>query len=342
MIRVFVRSGTFALIFFSHVVIAAPVKTASTFDPAAIIRELGRGINLADALEAPREGLWGVTLREEYFSTIEQAGFNTVRVPIKWSAHASLTAPYLVDAAFWKRIDWVVAEAKTHHLHVILDLQNYDELVAVPEKHEDRFLAIWRQIAEHYQHEPPTVFFELLNEPHNKLDATKWNALLARAIAVIRPTNPNRWIVVGPVSWNKISALSQLMLPVEDKFIVATVHYYDPMTFTHQGAPWEKTSQTWLGNKWLGTDAEKAVVDHDFADAVAWAASHRRPLLLGEFGTYEKAPSESRARWTRYVARSAESHGMAWAYWEFCGNFGAFNPALNQWRTPLLEALQPK
>jgi endoglucanase len=328
--------------FAAAVASAASTASETAVPPTMIVQELGHGINLADALEAPREGLWGLTLRDEYFSKIEQAGFDTVRVPIRWSAHAALNPPYLVDGAFWKRIDWVVAEVKAYHLHALLDFQNYDDLIAEPEKNEARFLAIWRQIAEHYQQEPPSILFELLNEPHGRLDAQKWNRLVAKAIAVIRPTNPNRWIVVGPVSWNKISALPQLVLPENDKFIVATVHYYDPMTFTHQGAPWEKTSLTWLGNQWLGTSAEKTAVDCDFADGMAWAAAHHRPLLLGEFGTYERAPLDSRERWTCYVARSAEEHGMAWDYWEFGGNFGAYDPALNRWRMPLLKALRPE
>jgi len=311
-------------------------------DPATIVQELGHGINLACALEAPREGMWGVTLRDDYFAVIEKAGFTTVRVPICWSAHAAKNSPYQIDSAFWQRIDWVVAEAKAHHLHAILDFQNYNELIADPDEHADRFVAIWQQIAEHYRNAPSTILFELFNEPHGQLDAVKWNALLARTIAVIRPTNPNRLIVVGPVSWNKISSLRLLVLPIEDPYLVATVHYYDPMTFTHQGAPWEKTSLTWLGTKWLGTDAEKQTVNNDFDSAIAWASEHDRPMLLGEFGTYEKCGVESRQRWTSFVARSAEVHGMAWAYWEFCGNFGAYDPDLNTWREPLFEALRPR
>jgi len=340
--RLFVWVAVLALLFSAPEGVAAADGSVTPPSPAVIVQELGHGINLADALEAPREGQWGLTLRDDYFAIIERAGFTTVRVPIRWSAHASLTAPYLVDPAFWKRIDWVVAEGKTHHLNVILDLQNYDELMVEPEKHQERFLAIWHQIAEHYQHEPPSILFELLNEPHNQLDAATWNALLSQAIAIIRPTNPNRLIVVGPVSWNKISALPLLILPAGDSRLVVTVHYYDPMTFTHQGAPWEKTSLTWLGTKWHGTDADKRVVNHDFDNAVAWASAHQRPMLLGEFGTYEKCDIESRQRWTRYVAHSAEAHGMPWAYWEFGGNFGAYDIGLNTWRAPLLEALQPK
>lgn len=35
---------------------------------------LGRGINLGNALEAPREGEWGVVLEEEFFDLIADAG----------------------------------------------------------------------------------------------------------------------------------------------------------------------------------------------------------------------------------------------------------------------------
>ena len=335
-------SATLALILCSSACIKAADGTATPPDRAMIVEDLGHGINLAGALEAPREGMWGVTLQDDYFAVIEKAGFTTVRVPICWSAHAAQSFPYQIDPAFWPRIDWVIAEAKMHHLHAILDFQNYNELIADPDKHEDRFVAIWQQIAEHYRDAPPTILFELFNEPHGQLDAVKWNSLLARTIAVIRPTNPTRLIVVGPVSWNKIISLRLLVLPAEDPYLVATVHYYEPMTFTHQGAPWEKTSLTWLGTKWLGTDAEKQAVDNDFDSAIAWASEHNRPMMLGEFGTYEKCEIDSRQRWTSYVARSAEAHGMAWAYWEFCGNFGAYDPNLDMWRDSILTALRPK
>src|SRR5262245_51928059 len=51
-------------------------------------KRLGRGINLGNALEAPKEGEWGVKLKAEYFKTIKDAGFATVRLPVRWSNHA--------------------------------------------------------------------------------------------------------------------------------------------------------------------------------------------------------------------------------------------------------------
>lgn len=38
---------------------------------------LGRGINPGNMLEAPREGEWGPSLREEYFETIRKARFDS-------------------------------------------------------------------------------------------------------------------------------------------------------------------------------------------------------------------------------------------------------------------------
>ncbi|HKD37098.1 MAG TPA: hypothetical protein VKB78_09865, partial [Pirellulales bacterium] len=57
----------------------------------------GRGINLGNALEAPHEGDWGVTLKESYFEAIASAGFDSVRIPVRWSAHAAESQPYTID-----------------------------------------------------------------------------------------------------------------------------------------------------------------------------------------------------------------------------------------------------
>ena len=97
---------------------------------------------------------------------------------------------------------------------------------------------------------------------------------------------------------------------------------------------WERPGRA-LGrsSKRCGDDLEKAA---------AWGISHRRPVYLGEFGAYGKADMDSRARWTAFVARTAEEKGLSWAYWEFCAGFGVYDPTAGEWREPLLRALIPK
>ncbi len=312
------------------------LAAANAVSPSAL-----HGVNLGNMLEAPKEGEWGMTVQEDYFPTIKAAGFTLVRVPIRWAAHVGPGPDYMIDPAFFARVDWVVAQAEKNGLATSLDYHNDDALMKDPDVNGARFVAIWQQVAEHYKDAPATIWFELLNEPNGKLDAAHWNDLLARALEAVRVTNPTRLVVVGPASWNGIWMLPKLVLPEGDRYLLVTVHFYDPMSFTHQGASWVEGSDKWLGNTW-GTDAEKAAVTKSFDQAAAWGKEHQRPMYLGEFGAFSKGDMDSRAKWTACVARAAEAHGMPWTYWEFCSGFGVYDPVAHAWREPLLEALKGK
>jgi endoglucanase len=302
---------------------------------------LKRGMNIGDALEAPNEGDWGVTVEENYFNIIKSGGFSFVRLPVNWSAHADGEAPYTIDPDFLARVDQVVNWALARDLYVILDMQGYDEMALYPEDHRERFLALWEQVAGHYQDYSPKVLFELLNEPNSAMDAALWNEIANEALRVVRRSNPVRNIVVGPVEWYSYAWLSTLDLPPDDHHLIATFHYYLPFEFTHQGASWVGGSDAWLGTTWDGTDEEQQAITGNFDAVAAWAKSHNRPILLGEFGSNSAADILSRARWTGFVARAAEARGFAWAYWEFCSGFGAYDLDASAWRQELYKALVP-
>ena len=127
-------------------------------------------------------------------------------VPIRWSAHALENSPFTIDTGFFERIDWVLEQARRVGLNVILDMHHYEALMDDPVGQRSRYLTLWRQIAERYQNQPDTVYFELLNEPTGVFDARPavWNALLADGVRTIRKSNPSRPLIVGPVGWNAI------------------------------------------------------------------------------------------------------------------------------------------
>jgi endoglucanase len=319
-----------------------PTPASVSFpDAFAAARALGRGVNLGNALEAPNEGEWGVTIQEEYFERIKAAGFNAVRIPVRWSAHAGSEQPYTIDLRFLARVDQVIGWALQRGLVVVLNIHNDDEMAVDPTGHEQRFLALWRQIAEHYKDYPQTLFFEPLNEPNSAMTAPLWNKVVNEALTVIRKTNPERNVVIGGVNWNGYNQLQYLELPADDHHIIASYHYYNPFQFTHQGAEWVDGSGPWLGTTWEATDAQKAELSSQFDTVAAWGKKQAVPVYMGEFGAYSTADMASRARWTSYAAREAEARGFAWAYWEFCAGFGVYDPAANTWRTPLLKALIP-
>jgi endoglucanase len=304
-------------------------------------RRLGRGVNLGNILEAPQEGDWGLTLEEKYFDLIKGAGFDSVRIPIRWTSHTSQEPPYTIDPQFFERIDWAILQALDRDLAVVINVHHYEEIHESPRLHKERFLAIWEQIATRYKDLPESVYFELLNEPMGTLAATSWNEFAAEAIKVVRTSTPHRTLIVGPGNWNAIDALPGLFLPEEDRNLIVTFHYYLPFQFTHQGAEWVDNSEPWLGTTWDATREEKEMITRSFESAVEWANKNRRPLYLGEFGAYSKADMDSRARWTEFIARTAEERDISWAYWEFGSGFGVFNPSSGKWYEPLRYALFP-
>jgi endoglucanase len=299
---------------------------------------LGRGINYGNMLESPREGDWGTRYRDDYPQLVKSAGFDSVRIPVRWSSRTSATPPWSIEPAFLRRVEQVVNQSLASGLKVVLNVHHFDELHANPAGERDRFLAIWRQVATHFRGADERLFFELLNEPHDQLTAEHWNPLLAEALQEVRRLHPTRWVIIGPDEWNGIDRLAQLQLPPDDRRLIVTVHYYLPFPFTHQGASWVDSSPP-VGTTWTGTPDERAEMRQHFQAAQNWARTHDRPLYVGEFGAYSRADMPSRAQWTRHVRTECEQSRFGWAYWELSSGFGAFDPEANQWRGELLGAL---
>jgi endoglucanase len=244
-----------------------------------------------------------------------------------------------LPASWFATLDGLVQEALAQKLTVILDEHDYGFCGRDADGCRPRLLAFWQQVAAHYKDAPSAVVFEILNEPNGAMNE-RWNAIAPEALAVIRKTNPTRNVIIGPAFWNNIDWLPRLELPNTDRHIIVTVHYYQPMRFTHQGASWTPEYTNTTGVTW-GTPEEQATLDRDFDGVQAWAKAHDRPILLGEFGAYDKGPIDSRVKYTAAVARAAEKRGWAWAYWQFDSDFVVYRIDEDQWNEPILKALIP-
>ena len=238
-------------------------------------------------------------------------------------------------------MDWAIQNSLSRNIPVVLTTHHYDELYDDPNGQKDKFVAMWKQIAERYKNYPDILIFDPLMEALEKLDADKWNSLLKETIATVRKSNPNRTIVIGPAGLSCIENLSRLELPKDDRNIIVSIFYYLPQEFTQQGASWLPEAKAWLGTKWVGSEDEKQRIAKDFDIAAEWSKKNNRPIYLNEFGAYEKADMESRVRWTRCVADAAISRGFSISYWEFCSVFGAYDQQTKTWHKELLEALIP-
>ena len=318
---------------------ATSPASASSPDAFAQNQRLGRGVNVIGY-----DPLWKdhqrARFQKKYFGMIKEAGFSHVRINLHPFRDAKLGADQKLSDAWLATLDWAVKQALASRLLVILDFHEFQAMGGDPAAHKDAFLAVWRQIAEHCQEASDDVLFEILNEPNKKLTPAIWNPLLREALGVIRQSNQHRTVIVGPTSWNSIKDLDKLDLPEEDRDLIVTVHYYNPFTFTHQGAAFAGLKDK-TGVAWNGTEKEQQAILKDFDRAQAWAQKHRRPLYLGEFGAYDKAETASRVRWTSFMARQAEKRGWSWAWWQFDGDFVLYDVRGDHWVEPIRDALVP-
>jgi endoglucanase len=301
-------------------------------------RLLGTSINLGNALDAPNEGDWGTVLKDAYFSHIKSLGFQSVRIPVRWSGHIDSESPFTIDSLFFKRVLWAVDQALANNLRVIINVHHFEKLMSDPAAFSPAFLFIWKQVSERFASYGPELYFELCNEPGGAMTAETWNDLLRRTLTVIRRTNPFRSVIIGPVEWNAIRALPSLSLPA-DSFLITTFHYYDPMPFTHQGAPWLKGTSLWKGRRWRASCSDTALIITAFDRVDAWASKNGIPVFLGEFGALDTADTISRVLYTSFIAKQALKYGWPYAYWKYNGDFGLYDDSTDATRDFLVDAL---
>jgi len=300
---------------------------------------MARGVNIIGY-----DPIWNsfekARFKADHFRIIKEGGFSTVRINLHPFRHMDVDNNYKLPQSWFDVLDWALENALANDLMVILDFHEYNAMADDPESKKVIFLSFWQQVAPRYKDMPDKVLFEILNEPNRQLTPELWNKFLAEALTIIRETNPTRTVVIGPGFWNQIAHLDELQLPEDDRNIIVTIHYYSPHHFTHQGASWSTGSDEWLGTTW-GTEEEKAAVRADFQKAKGWSEAHNRPILLGEFGAYERGDIDSRVRYTSHVARTAEELGWSWTYWQFDSDFIVYDIDNSSWNEPIYRALIP-
>ena len=296
-----------------------------------------RCMNLSGALEAPSEGLWGYTIRAEDLLRLREAGFDTVRLPVRWRL-VEHDGNHHIEPAQLARVTDVIEQALAADLKIILNAHHYNALNEDPDTHEPRLESVWEQLSRTFAGAPPELMFELINEPHSKMTIARTDALNRRLLEIVRRTNPHRWVVYGTAHWGALEGMLKSAPPYDPKGIIG-FHYYEPFEFTHQGAffvdPPLPTGVSW------GTEDDRSAIKRDLAKAAQFRDRHGMPLLLGEFGVYEEVPLHLRADWTRNVRTEAEAAEFGWCHWGFATTFKSYDQNQEDWIYPILRALIP-
>ncbi len=311
-----------------------------------ITTDLKRGVNLTGWFQ------FG-DFQESRFGEIQilhDAGADFIRLPIQ------PTLFYDGTSSSWQLLKRTLLEAQRVGMQVIVDFHpslnsQRDMLSGDP-----KFLELISNMAVFLKNYP-TALLELQNEPISPVGDTcnpafDWNTIQQGFYQKARAANKNITLVLTGSCWGGIDGLLKVN-PIADNNLIYSLHFYDPMFFTHQGATWTAGDLAILKNipypptpqnvaavipsmvYLMPTSAMKSSIRAALLEygqsgwnkakilarlevAKAWAVKNNARLLLGEFGVLQtEAPPQDRIAFMKDVRESAESLGMALAAWDY-------------------------
>jgi aryl-phospho-beta-D-glucosidase BglC (GH1 family) len=308
---------------------------------------------------------------------IKSMGFDHVRLSVNPQPMMRHNLADELPPEYISYLNSAVKMILANGLAVIIDMHPDSDFKAKLVQYDDfveQFSDFWRAIARHYSsYDPEMVYFEVLNEPEFH-DRYRWAGVQAKLATAIREGAPHHTIIAAGANWSDVEDLLALT-PLPDPNVIYNFHFYDPHTFTHQGATWGVNYwhfESKLSYPASMETAEKVAaaepdpvnrlavlrygLDHwdafrigvEISQATAWAKRWNVPLTCNEFGVYRKdSDPQDRARWLHDVRTTLEHDGIGWNMWDFGGRdkgqgFGVVNGPKEGPNTPdevTLEAL---
>ena len=275
----------------------------------AIPAPFTKGVNFTNWLEyRTAEQINPELFTKQDFANAKLLGCDVVRLPIHFERICEEISDYTIPEKILKILDKVALWAEELKLYVIFDFHNNTHVDSVTSPDVENVLTpIWKQLATRYKDASEFLVFELMNEPHG-IDVALWNEVILRVFRMVRSIDKKHYIIVGGADWNSLEAMKTLP-DFEDEKVIYTFHFYDPHTFTHQGAPWchlervinipfpyEEERMPALPDN--PTEDEKrryaaypkqgtvAAVEAFFDQYVEFSLERKSPVFCGEFGCF--------------------------------------------------------
>ena len=332
--------------------------------------KIQRGTNVSHWLSQSEERgeARAMHIQEDDFARLDSLGFDFVRLPIDEVQFWDEQGNKLPEA--WDLMINAINWAEKHHLRTIVDLHiirshyfnavnegNADaNTLFTSEKSQQDLINMWYQLSDVLKgYSNDSVAYEFMNEPVAD-DHEQWNQLIAKVHKALREREPQRTLVVGSNMWQGYETMKYLKVPENDKNIILSFHYYNPMILTHYGAWWtpigkytgkvnypgilvskddyeaapdslKKELDPYLTQEW-NIDKIRA----DFKDAIEVAKKYNLQLFCGEWGVYEPVDRELAYKWTKDMLTVFKENNIAWTTWCYDADFGFWDQQKNDYK----------
>ena len=368
----------FSYFAFLAVMILTVMACSKTEESATNDFRIKRGTNLSHWLSQSEERgeARRTHIQEDDFARLDSLGFDFVRIPIDEVQFWDEEGNKLPEA--WQMLTQALDWSVKHHLRAIVDLhiirshyfnavnegQEDANTLFTSEKAQQDLINLWYQLSEALKgYSNDSVAYEFMNEPVAP-EHEQWNQLVAKVHAALRKVEPKRTLVIGSNLWQGYQTIKYLRVPENDKNIVLSFHYYNPMILTHYGAWWTpigkyKGKVNYPGILVSKEDYEAAPdslkpelepyltqeynidkIRADFKDAIEAAKKYNLQLFCGEWGVYEPVDRNLAYAWTKDMLKVFDEFNIAWTTWCYDADFGFWDQKKHDFKDkPLVDLL---
>jgi endoglucanase len=329
---------------------APPEAGAAQLSAEQTVAAMQPGWNLGNSLDAVGEDetAWGnPRITPELLDSVRAQGFNSIRIPVTWSAHQAESGDYAIDAAYMARVKEVVDLALEDGFYVLINIHHdsWQWVNQMPTQHDEvlaRYNAAWTQIAATFADAPPELVFENINEPQFADVSEEEGEVLLNELnesfhAIVRGSggvNAERLLVIPTLHTSseqaRLDATAASIAALDDPMIAATVHYYGYWPFSVNIAGYTTFNEEVRADIVAAFDRVEAT----FIDKGV-------PVILGEWGLlgFDKhtgvIEQGEKLKFFEYLGHYANEVGMTTMWWD---NGQHFDRETHTWKDPDLFA----
>ena len=310
----------------------APDASGMDLTASEWTRQVKMGWNLGNSMESQGgETNWGnPKTTQAMIHAVKEAGFNAIRIPVRWTEHLSNATTMEVDAAWLARVKEIVGYVLDEGMYCILNV-HHDTGAAttawlradtkVYNSVRERYTELWRQIATEFASYDQKLVFESFNEMldskgtwnYSSADAHEainlYNAAFVETVRATGGNNARRNLILNTYAASPTpQTLGAFRLPsdtVEDH-LMAEVHSYAPYHFAFD---------TETPKNEFDASCEKEVKSI-IEDMNHYLVSKGIPCVLGEYGadTSKRVEAELAKQAACYVSTAAK-YNIPCFYW---------------------------
>ena len=302
------------------------------------------------------ETAWGnPRVTKEMIQAVKNAGFNAIRIPIRWQCHITDVPTMSIDEAWIKRIKEVVDWCLKNDLKVIINAHHEKWLESRPtpqykEENCNKLKLLWTNIASAFANYDSRLAFAGTNEVHVKDNwgeptdknlevQNAYNQTFVNAVRATGGNNAKRHLIVQTYACNPWFGINNgnFKIPTDrdgngNNYMSVEFHFYQPWSYAGYPNTGDRYDYWGADYKTAGKvpDEDEIWMTDFFDKAVNTWSNKGLGIVIGEWGVTNRNTSnpdkvhENMNYYCNFLTKEAHDRGFSTFVWD--NNKFAYGP----------------